>query len=75
LLKIIKLLNLTETAGTYLVRGPGLMIFERAYRDFPGIAVGQYAPAPYYQFHTSMLLKFYAKLFLTDEKKRRPVFV
>jgi hypothetical protein len=44
LLKIIKLLNLTEITGTYLIRGPGLIIFERAYRDFPGILVGQYLP-------------------------------
>jgi hypothetical protein len=42
LLKIIKLLNLTETTGTYLVRG--LKIVERAYRDYPGIPVGQYVP-------------------------------
>jgi hypothetical protein len=40
LLKIIKLLNLTETTGTYLVKGTGLIIFEREYRDFPGIPVG-----------------------------------
>jgi hypothetical protein len=33
LLKIIKLLNLTETTGTYSVRGSGLKIFERAYQD------------------------------------------
>jgi hypothetical protein len=43
-LKIIKLLNLTETTGTYLVRGLGFIIFERAYWDFFGIPVGQYAP-------------------------------
>jgi hypothetical protein len=44
LLKIIKLLNLTETTGIYLVKGPDFIIFERAYRDFPGILVGQYTP-------------------------------
>jgi hypothetical protein len=44
LLKIIKFLNLTEFSGTYLVRGPGLIIFERVYQDFPNIPVGQYAP-------------------------------
>jgi hypothetical protein len=38
MLKIIKLLDLTETTGIYLVKGPGLIIFERAYR------LGQYAP-------------------------------
>jgi hypothetical protein len=45
LLKIIKLLNLTEITGIYLVRSLGLIIFKGAYRDFIGIPVGQYAPA------------------------------
>jgi hypothetical protein len=44
LLKIIKLLDLTEITGIYLIRGPGLIIFERTNWDFPGIPVGQYAP-------------------------------
>jgi len=37
-------MNLTETTGTYLVGGPGLKIFKRAYQDFPDIPVGQYSP-------------------------------
>jgi hypothetical protein len=43
LLKIIKLLNLTETTGTFLVGDPDLIIFKRVYKDFSGIPMGQYA--------------------------------
>jgi hypothetical protein len=50
LLKTIKLLNLTETTGTYLVRGSGHIIFKRAYQNFPDIPVGQYAPGPGYGY-------------------------